>query len=180
MIHGFYLGKLQNILNTLPPGGHKNGLPGLDLYVSTPLSQIEEAKKILANQKWPRVLLCDVSSRGRDIAPCLLNLLPKALRAGHHAFVKLHTKKLPQFKGGIDWSDHLINNLLHNKFLSQLSDNLEKDPQLGLFAPAGTLLNGSVTLGYNVDHIQLLPEKKYWDGAWALSQYCVAASMIEE
>jgi hypothetical protein len=42
------------------------------------------------------------------------------------------------------------------------------------------LLNGSVTLGYDFDHIQLLPEKKYWDGAWALSQYCVAGSMIEE
>ena len=64
--------------------------------------------------------------------------------------------------------------------MSKLSNDLEENLQLGLFAPAGTLLNGSVTLGYNVDHIQLPLEKKYWNSAWALSQYYVAGSMIEE
>ena len=178
MIHGFYLDKLQHILNTLPRGDHKNGIPDLDLYVSTPYSQFEKVKDILINQRWSRVYLCGVSNRGRDIAPFILNLLPEALRTGHHSFVKLHTKKSPHLKGGIDWSDHLINSLLNKKFLSKLNDNIENEPHLGLFAPAGTLLKSSVALGCNVDHLQILLEKKQWDGAWALRQPYVAGSMM--
>ena len=64
--------------------------------------------------------------------------------------------------------------------MSKLSDDLEKDPLLGLFAPAINLLNGSVALGHNVDHLKLLLEKKYWNGAWDLRQYYVAGSIIED
>ena len=178
MVHGYYLDKLDSLLNGLPPGGNKNGIPNLDLYVSTPNSQVELAKKILIKQGWPRVYLCGVSNRGRDIAPFLLNLLPEALRIGHQAFVKLHTKQSPHLKGGVNWSDHLINNLLDSKFLSKLNDDLNKDSQLGLIAPAGTLFKSSVALGSNADHLQMLLEKKQWNGAWALRQTYVAGSMM--
>ena len=178
MIHGFYDDKLQDILSTLPPGGDRNDMPGLDLYVSTPINQIDEVKQLLAQQSWPRVYLCGVNNRGRDIAPFLLNLLPEALRIGHHSFIKLHTKKSPHLKKGNDWSNHLINSLLNNKFLSELNEAIEKDPKLGLFAPPGTLLKTSIALGCNADHLQMLLEKMQWDGAWALAQAYVAGSMM--
>ena len=178
MIHGFYLDKLNSILSSLPPGGNQHGIPSLDLYISTPHSQVEEAKRILMKQSWPRVYLCGVSNRGRDISPFLLNLLPEALRIGHQSFIKLHTKKSPHLKAGTDWSDHLINSLLSNKFLSTLNDDINQDPQLGLIAPSGTLFKSSVALSRNVDHLQTLLEKKQWDGAWALRQSYVAGSMM--
>ena len=178
MIHGYYLDRLINILNMMSRRDRNNGVPDLDLYVSTPYSQFEKVKNILINQSWSRVYLCGVSNRGRDIAPFILNLLPEALRTGHHSFVKLHTKKSPHLKGGIDWSDHLVNSLLNKKFLSKLNDNIENEPHLGLFAPAGTLLNSSVGLGYNVDHLQLLLRKTRWNSAWALSQNYIAGSMM--
>ena len=178
IIHGFYVDKLQDILSIMPPGGHQNGIPDLDLYVSTPLNRIEEVKKILAQQGWARVYLCGVNNRGRDIAPFLLNLLPEALRIGHHSFVKLHTKKSLHLKKGNDWSNHLINSLINRSFLSKLNDAIEKDLELGLFAPAGTLLRSSIALGCNADHLITLLEKMQWDGAWALAQSYVAGSMM--
>ena len=128
-------------------------------------------------QGWPRVYLCGVRNRGRDIAPFLLNLLPEALQIGHQSFIKLHTKiTAPQSGQGLERSS--INTLLNNKFLSTLNDDINKNPQLGLIAPGGTLLKSSVALSRNVDHLQTLLEKKQWNGAWALRQSYVAGSMM--
>ena len=178
MIHGFYVDKLKDILSSLPVDNYQNGMPGLDLYVSTPLSQIDEVKELLAQESWPRVFLCGVTNRGRDIAPLLLHLLPEALRTGHLSFIKLHTKKSPHLKAGNDWSNHLINSLLNNKLVSNLNDAVRKNPDLGLYAPPGTLLKSSIALGYNVNHLEMLLEKMKWDGAWALAQSYVAGSMM--
>ena len=55
MIHGYYLDKLAAMLQRLPAGGHQSGIPALDLYVSTPLEQLDEAEALLRSQVWPRV-----------------------------------------------------------------------------------------------------------------------------
>lgn len=63
------------------------------IYISVHLLiQIEESTKVLATLRWPKVYLCGVNNRGRDIAPFLLDLLPEALRTGHLTFDKVHTK----------------------------------------------------------------------------------------
>ncbi len=42
MLHGYYLDKLESMLARLPAGGDGQGWPGLDLYVSTPLAQLDQ------------------------------------------------------------------------------------------------------------------------------------------
>ena len=80
MIHGFYLEKLAAMVQRLPAGGHQGGIPVLDLYVSTPLEQLDEAEALLRSQGWLRVNLVGVANRGRDIASFLLELLHASLQ----------------------------------------------------------------------------------------------------
>ena len=100
MIHGFYVDQLETMLTRLPPGGKKDGLPGLDLYVSTCKEKLNTVQSLLARQKWPSVYIASCPNRGRDIAPFLLHLLPAALKAGHCYFIKVHTKKSPHLHKG--------------------------------------------------------------------------------
>ena len=178
MIHGYYLDKLKIILDQLPPGGNQDGLPGIDLYVSTPLNQISDAKELVLQHRWPRVYLCGVENRGRDIGPFLLNLLPEALQINHISFVKIHTKKSPQLKLGDAWCEHLTTSLLQKKFLVHLNESILNDHNLGLFAPSGSLIKSTIALGLNVDHLQKLLRRTRWSGSWALSQSYVAGSMM--
>lgn len=153
------------------------GVPDLDLYISPPLIQIEEATKILATLRWPRVYLCGVNNRGRDIAPFLLNLLPEALRTAISRLSK-SIQKSPHLKGSKYYSDHMIRCLLNNKFLSKLSDAIAKNRQVGLFAPGGTLLHSSAAIGSNVDHLPQLLKKTYLNSLWVLNQYYIARRMM--
>ena len=178
MVHGFYLEKLTAMLRRLPAGGGQQGLPGLDLYVSTPLGQLDEAEALLRDLGWPRVQLVGTANRGRDIAPFLLELLPAAIKQGHTAFVKLHTKASLHLQKGEDWGQHLVDALLHPRLLATLTQTLQRDPSLGLLAPAGTVLPISVALQTNAQHLQALLQSLGWSGQWALQQSFVAGSMM--
>ncbi|MEB3241337.1 MAG: rhamnan synthesis F family protein [Synechococcus sp.] len=178
MIHGYYLEKLAVMVHRLPAGGHQGGIPGLDLYVSTPFEQLDEAEALLRSQGWPRVHLVGVANRGRDIAPFLLELLPAALQQGHRAFVKLHTKASPHLQKGDDWGQHLVDALLDFQLLGELPQRLQHDPCLGLLTPAGTLLPMSVALQANALHLQGFLQAQGWSGQWALQQRFAAGSMV--
>ena len=178
MLHGYYLGKLESMLARLPAGGEGQGWPPLDLYVSTPLEQLDRVERLLRQQGWPRVHLVGVANRGRDIAPFLLELLPAALKQGHSAFVKLHTKSSPHLQKGDDWGQHLVDALLDPGLLKELPERLRQDPSLGLLVPAGTLLPMSVALRANVDHLERLLQQQHWSGQWAVQQHYGAGSML--
>ena len=178
MIHGYYLEKLAAMLQGLPAGGHQGGIPGLDLYVSTPCDQLDEAEALMKSQGWPRVHLVGVANRGRDIAPFLLELLPAALQQGHTAFVKLHTKASPHLQKGDDWGREMVDALLDPGLLRELPERLRQDPSLGLLVPTGTLLPMSVALQANALHLQGLLQEQRWCGQWALQQRFAAGSMV--
>ena len=57
------------------------------------MDQIDQVEKKLRDLDFACVRLFGVDNRGRDMAPFLLHLLPAVAAAGHHFFVKLHTKK---------------------------------------------------------------------------------------
>ena len=178
LIHGYYLDKLAAMLHRLPAGGLQDGVPGLDLYVSTPFEQLDKAEVLLRSQGWPQVQLVGVANRGRDIAPFLLELLPAALQQRHSVFVKLHTKASPHLQKGDDWGQHLVDALLDFKFLEELPKLLLHDPSLGLLTPAGTLLPMSVALQRNAWHLRRLLLEQGCCGQWVLQQKFAAGSMV--
>lgn len=129
-------------------------------------------------KEWPIVYLYGVEKRGRDIAPFLLYLLPAALEINHIAFVKLHTKQSPHLKDGQDWCHHLVNGLVDPKLLLTIKIKIENDPERGLIARSGTLVNTSVALSKNVDHLERLLRKIQWERSWALNQSYIAGRMM--
>ncbi|NDC16284.1 MAG: hypothetical protein EBZ76_14280, partial [Synechococcaceae bacterium WB9_2_170] len=130
---------MAELLMRLPQGGGEavDG-PAIDLYVSTPPEQLNLVAQLLRDQGWERVRLFAVENRGRDLAPFLLQLLPSALRGGHEFFVKVHTKRSTHLVDGERWADHLTRSLLSTAAVRDCVEQLQRNPKLGLLAPAGT------------------------------------------
>ena len=180
MIHGFYPDVLDDIFLQLP--GFCGGTIGsqLDLYVSASIDQIAQVEEKLRRLDCSCVRLFGVDNCGRDVAPFLLHLLPAVIAAGHHFFVKLHTKKSLQFGlDGLDkWSRHLIGSLLSDDGVSTIEDQFLLDKDLGCLCPSGTLLPVAIALFKNNLHLHDLLSRSSIGGRWALAQKFVAGSMF--
>lgn len=177
LVHGFYLEELEYILKRLPPGGNKEGFPGLDIYLSTTSEQFDEARSLLEGHKWANAYIFAGQNRGRDIAPFLLHQLPAAIKTGHKHFVKVHTKKSPQLHQGSTWGHHLITSLINLDFLRSLDEELS-DPSIALLAPKGSLMPSSVELRQNSDHLAELLKSQKIDPHRILKQPFIAGSMM--
>ncbi len=151
-IHGFYLDRLESILQQLPPGGDQDGWPALDLYVSTPSQQLTAAAECLRRLNWPRVRVFGVPNRGRDFAPFVLQLLPAIVEIGHSCVLKLHTKASTHMNFGQAWGHHMVASLLSPSLLEHFLDSAE----LGVVTPQGTLLPMSLNLADNLAGLQRL------------------------
>jgi lipopolysaccharide biosynthesis protein len=168
MIHGFYPDVLDDILLKLPSFCAGTVGTQLDLYVSTPMDQIDQVEKKLRDLDFACVRLFGVENRGRDMAPFLLHLLPAVAAADHHFFVKLHTKKSLQF--GIDgldkWSRHLIESLLSAAGLEAIRYQFLNAKDLGCLCPSGTLLPLAIALFKNKAHLHHLLSHSEINGHW--------------
>ena len=151
-IHGYYLDRLEAMLELLPTGGGKNDWPGIDLYISTPSQQLVEAAELVRRLGWPRVRLFGVPNRGRDMAPFLLQLLPAIGELGHGLVMKLHTKASLHMELGQAWGQHLLAALLKPETLQYFDSN----PDLGILGPPGTLHPISLNLAYNAEWLRAL------------------------
>ena len=170
LVHGFHLDLLARMLAPLPR-------QGLDLYVSTPLAQLPAAQELLEQQGWPRVRLVGVANRGRDIAPFLLELLPRALASGHPWLLKLHTKRSSHNPGGGPWGEALVHSLTNPDALAQLDQLLGQDQGVCLVAPQGALLPCTQHLAGNAEALGGPLVRHGLEPAWWLAQRFVAGSM---
>lgn len=179
LVHGFYPDRLAELLMRLPQGGGEavDG-PAIDLYVSTPPEQLNLVAQLLRDQGWERVRLFAVDNRGRDLAPFLLQLLPSALRGGHEFFVKVHTKRSTHLGDGERWADHLTRSLLSSAAVRDCVERLQRNPKLGLLAPAGTLMPCSVALHANAQHLLALHQRCGANAAEMLQQRFIAGTML--
>ena len=173
-IHGFYLDNLNSILQSID----SRDVPLIDLYVSTPIHQLYAVASILRRQRWPRVYLVGVPNRGRDIAPLVIKLLPKALSVGHKAFIKVHTKKSPHLTNGQDWGDHLTKSLLDHDLIRSLENQLLHNADLALLAPAGTIVPITIQLQNNGRHLTTLQRRFHISGKELLLSSFVAGTMF--
>jgi hypothetical protein len=174
LVHGFHQPELRRILQKVSPDGH----PDIDLYLSVPEDHFGSAITLLKELAWPRVQLFGVANRGRDMAPFLLRALPTAIANNHQQFVKVHTKRSTHLGDGEPWGAHLLNSLLAPSFLQQLASELESDSQLGLLAPAGTLLPCTLSLGRNSRHLLALSRRHQVQPRSVLSSRFIAGSML--
>jgi GT2 family glycosyltransferase len=174
MVHGYYLDGLASMLHRLDPQGE----PSIDLYVSTPIRQRDAVATLLRRQGWPRVRLFGVPNRGRDLAPFVCHLLPAALAVGHQAFLKVHTKSSPHLSDGEDWGHHLFTSILNSDLIGGLQKRLQNDSELGLLAPAGTVMPITVQLHNNGQHLAGLQHRWGIDGEQLLRTHFIAGSMF--
>lgn len=174
LVHGFYLDQLNSILERLPQGEDQT----IDLYLSTPLEKLEDCAVLVQRLGWKNIYMFGVENRGRDIAPFLNHILPMALANGHHTFVKLHTKSSPHLVDGNEWAEFMINSLFGREALVLIDAMLEANPQLGLLAPAGTLLPMGLCVSKNVNHLKNLLTQANLTGRWFLNQQFIAGSMM--
>ena len=174
LIHGFHQDLLEQILAPLAASEYS---ATLDLYVSTPHHQLDKTEELLLRHGWPQFTLVGVENRGRDIAPFLLELLPRALAAGHPWLVKLHTKRSSQTPSGERWGRHLIESLASVPALQALHHRFTTPDAIGLVAPAGSLLPTTVCLARNQLHLRKLLDITGLDHCWFLRQQFVAGSM---
>jgi len=178
LMHGFHLDLLRSQLGELLDELKREQLGVPCLYVSTPLDQLEAARALLIGQGWPSVEIVGVTNRGRDIAPFVRELLPRALKQGHPWFVKLHTKRSEHLGDGQAWGEHLRQQLGTATGLRTIATRFAEQPRLGLLAPAGTLLPSSVSLHHNASHLQALLPQLHMSSRWLLQKPFVAGSMF--
>jgi hypothetical protein len=174
LVHGFHQPELRRILQKVSPDGH----PDIDLYLSVPEDHFGSAITLLEDLAWPRVQLFGGANRGRDIAPFLLRALPAAIANNHQQFVKVHTKRSTHLGDGEPWGAHLLNSLLAPSFLQQLASELESNSQLGLLAPAGTLLPCTLSLGRNSHQLLALCQRHELEPRSVLSSRFIAGTMM--
>jgi len=171
LIHGYHLDLLDQGLAPLA-AAH----PGVDLYVSTPLKQLAEAETLLRGQGWTTLQLVGCPNRGRDQAPFWLELLPRALRAGHPWVVKLHTKRSAQTPGGEAWGRQLWQQLASPQGLKYLREAFSSDNQLQVVVPEGSLLPTTVCLARNERQMASLCDRAQINARWLLSRRFAAGS----
>lgn len=175
LVHGFHLDLLADMLKPIAPGP-SCPFP-LALYVSTPLAQMGAVQTLLREQGWDQVCVVGVPNRGRDVAPFVLELLPRALQAGHPWLVKLHTKRSLQTPGGESWGRHLIDQLASADALVQLQQHFSDQGTTALVAPSGALLPTTVCLSGNSTAVDHLLRRLQIEPRWWLAQTFVAGSM---
>ena len=173
LVHGFHLEKLSWLLHDINPSEE----PKFDIYLSTPKDQLSAASEIVYNLGWQSFEIIGVTNRGRDMAPFLIELLPRVLANRHPWLLKLHTKRSTHLSQGERWADLMRQSLATSDACRQFAYWFNEQPQLGLVAPPGSLIPCSVSLEKNVDHLQSLLPRVGISGLKLLQQSFVAGSM---
>lgn len=90
---------------------------------------------------FPNAYLAYFRNRGRDIQP-FLQIFPVLLNEGYEAVCKVHSKKSPHRHDGDTLRDNALKGLLESpEYVRQIVQRFEENPELGLLAPAGSLLD---------------------------------------
>lgn len=170
VVHGYHLEALEELLSPLCG-------PDMALYLSTPAEQVERAERICRTLGWREAEVVPAENRGRDMAPFVLDLLPRVLANGHPWLLKLHTKRSDHLDAGRAWAAHLQGSLASAATCRSFGDWFRTDPTAGLLAAPGTLLPSTISLDRNVVHLRWLLDALELPTAWWLDQPFVAGSM---
>ena len=88
-------------------------------------------------KNYPDAQIYRCENRGRDVAP-FLTVFSAISMFGYKYICKIHTKKSPHLKAGIQWRDDMLGKLLGSqKTIGQIKTAFDQNPSLGLIAPKG-------------------------------------------
>lgn len=119
--------------------GYLTALQGeCDLFVTVrPDIKLDSLQKIKG--LFPNVFFVHSENRGRDIRP-FVKALCEVQKLGYTYICKLHTKKSLHRQDGAQWRDTLFGSLIGSpQRVRDISDRFKENPQLGIYAPTGSL-----------------------------------------
>lgn len=147
VLHVWYLDALNDIVEELvdwedrPP-----------LLITCPLDLAGRVAIHMQKAALPHELVV-VPNRGRDILP-FLQLASRLAQEGVAVVLKLHTKKSPHLTNGAAWRKELVQTLVRAG--SAAMAEFERDPTLGLIAPAAHFLHLDTYMGSNAAKVSAL------------------------
>lgn len=129
----------------------------------------------LSNCEKPQVLEC--ANRGRDVLP-LIKVIDRLVPAPNELILKLHTKKTVHRKDGDSWRKDLSQKLLDRDNLPRVLQAFESDPNLGIVAAAGHIVNLEHHWGDNKQNINALCDRMDLMYPRARGEYFPGGSMF--
>ncbi|HVJ39347.1 MAG TPA: glycoside hydrolase family 99-like domain-containing protein [Stenotrophomonas sp.] len=149
VVHAWYLEALPVILRAW----HASGLGGRLIITTSPTlaKQVQELLEV----EGVRAELSLHDNHGRDVLP-FLHLADALCNEGVELVLKLHTKQSTHREDGAQWLAELLSALLPPRDAQAIADAFDRDPTLGLVAPAGHLLPVANYLGGNGEALDYL------------------------
>jgi hypothetical protein len=128
-------------------------LEDFDIYVTVPVSNKSEARKIILSD-YENAIVLGVPNRGRDVLP-FLEVCKAISSIKYAAVLKIHSKKSTHREDGKDWLDGIVDSLIptkkrEQKRLFELFDN----PQTAVVGPAEQYVYLAVNYEANKKHIR--------------------------
>ncbi len=154
--HAFYPELLSEILDYL-----KRWTTEFKLWVTTSPEKADAVKHILASvalQKSKKTDIAQYTNRGRDILP-FLKILDHVGPAQDEIILKIHTKKTYHRKDGALWRKELYETLLEQGNVARVLDAFKADPNLGIVAARGHLVDLEHHWGSNEDLVRALSDR---------------------
>lgn len=135
VIHAWHPELLPEILRAVEESGVKFR------FIVTTASEKARAVSALVSRAGIEAELLTFENRGRDILPFLGALQWAARDESDLVILKLHTKQSEHLDNGDLWRREMIDSLLAQGQATAALDAFEKDPDLGILAPPGHLLD---------------------------------------
>jgi len=149
VVHAWYLDALPAILRAW----RASGLSGRMIITTAPALAAQVQGLLQAEGVVAELRLHE--NHGRDVLP-FLHVADALCNEGVELVLKLHTKRSLHREDGAQWLDELLGTLLPATGAQAIADAFDRDPALGLVAPAGHLLPVTDYLGANGDALDYL------------------------
>lgn len=149
VIHAWYPEVLASLLARLRPS-----LRAFRLVVTTSPCRHDRIAEVL-KQSGVEAELRVYPNRGRDVLP-FLHEASRLSREGERIVLKLHTKRSPHRPDGEQWREDILARLLPQEAADSLFALFDRDPAVGVVAPAGHCARVSDWIGANEAGLQFL------------------------
>jgi len=137
-----------------------------DLFISVPVELFVDLEQMLKFQDQDGVYIYRNINRGRDVAP-FMEIFKATYKLGYKIGLKFHSKKSPHRTDGDLWRIKVLNSLLGNLQIANISvETLKKNEKIGIITDKDILVSYKNHKGSNEEHLKNLCLKAEieWNG----------------